>query len=149
LVKNSLDFITNPSSVLVKDAMAFRKARNELINSNIANIDTPFYKSRDIRFEAHLSKKAQDIYNHNESKILQLARSTSGHIQSQDLSSPQGSYVFFRDGHMVRNDGNNVDLDTETTEMAKNSSAYKALVALAKKQSGMFKYAIESSSKLA
>ena len=149
MIKNSLNFITNPSYVLVKDAMAFRKARNELINSNIANIDTPFYKARDIRFEAHLSNKAQDIYNFNESKVLQLAKSNYAHMQSQDFDNLEKTQVFFRDGHLARNDGNTVDLDTETTEMAKNSSAYKALTALAKKQSGMFKYAIESSSKLA
>jgi flagellar basal-body rod protein FlgB len=147
-MKNTLSFITSPSYTLVKDAMAFRKARNEIISSNIANIDTPFYKSRDLRFEGYLSHKAQNLYG-SKSDQLQLATSNNAHMQRNQASISNRAYVFFRDGHMVRNDGNTVDLDTETTEMAKNSSAFKALTALAKKQSGMFKYAIESSSKLA
>ena len=144
---NNLNFITNPSHNLVKEAMRFRKSRNEIIDSNIANVDTPYYKSKDIRFEAYLSKKAQEKFGSHD-KVLELAKSNRAHMNPMDPYN-NGVHLFFRDGHMVRNDGNTVDLDTETTEMAKNTSAYKALVALAKKQIGMFKYSVESSSKLA
>lgn len=148
MTKDSLSFIISPSNDLVKTAMKFRKARNEMINSNIANIDTPFYKSKDIRFENFLAQKAQEAFRDEESTELQLAKNSVAHLDPKnDIST--STYLFYRDGHMVRNDGNSVDLDTETTEMAKNTSAYKALSALAKKQSGLFKYAIESSSKLA
>ena len=145
MIKNSLNFITNPSYVLVKDAMAFRKARNELINSNIANIDTPFYKARDIRFEAHLSKKAQDIYNFNESKVLQLAKSNYAHMQAQDIDNLEKTQVFFRDGHLARNDGNSVDLDVETTELSKNNMMYNAVIEALKKETQIFKAVISAS----
>jgi len=148
MIKNSLSFVTSPSYGLIKDAMRFRKSRNEMINSNIANIDTPFYKSKDIRFENYLSKKAQETFHTNKNTKLEMAKDNYAHMDPANTSNDK-VHLFFRDGHMVRNDGNSVDLDTETTEMAKNSSAYKALTALAKKQNGMFKYAIESSSKLA
>jgi len=56
--------------------------------------------------------------------------------------------IFFRDGHMARNDGNTVDLDVETTEMAKNSTMYNALVMALKKNSMLFKSVIDSSAKI-
>ena len=149
MIGNTLDFVSNPTSQIVQSAMAFRRARNEMINSNIANVDTPFYKSRDIRFEGYLTEQTKIMFDNKQNSKLQLARSNSSHIQPKQVAPSTDSYVFFRDGHMTRNDGNSVDLDTETTEMAKNTSAYKALSALLKKQSSMFKYAIESSSKLA
>ena len=140
----------SPSIEIIKDAMVFRRARNEMINSNIANVDTPFYKARDIRFEHYLAQESVSITNKNfEKSKLGLARSNELHMRPMENMKTNTSYMFSRDGHSVRNDGNTVDLDVETTEMAKNVAAYKALSALMKKESGLFKYAIESSSKLA
>ena len=145
---NSLSFITNPSSPIIKDAMRLRKVRNELINSNIANIDTPFYKAKDLRFEGHLQAKVEETFGNPTTKKLQLVHTRPQHLDAKSSISSSATKLFFRDGHMVRNDGNTVDLDVETTEMSKNSSAYKALAALSKKQGGLFTYAIESSAKL-
>ena len=39
------------SSPLVESALAGRELRQKLISGNLANVDTPFYKARDIRFE--------------------------------------------------------------------------------------------------
>jgi len=36
---------------LIKDALDYRAMRQDMIASNIANADTPFYKPRDVRFE--------------------------------------------------------------------------------------------------
>ncbi|MGZ8548992.1 MAG: flagellar basal body rod protein FlgB, partial [Sulfuricurvum sp.] len=35
----------------MKSAMDYRAARQDMIASNIANVDTPNYRPRDIRFE--------------------------------------------------------------------------------------------------
>ena len=148
-MSNPFIFLATPSNNIIKEAMHYRKARSELINSNIANIDTPYYKSRDIRFESYLSEKTSELFNDKKDKTLEMAKTSPKHMDPQPTFPDGQSYVFYRDGHSVRNDGNSVDLDTETIELAKNAEAYKALSAFAKKQSTMFKYAIESSSKLA
>jgi flagellar basal-body rod protein FlgB len=70
------------------------------------------------------------------------------HLQGNDNDFPPKAEIFFRDGHMARNDGNTVDLDVETTEMAKNSTMYNALVMALKKNSMLFKSVIDSSAKI-
>jgi len=56
--------------------------------------------------------------------------------------------LYFRDGHMARNDGNSVDIDVETTEMSKNSIMFNALIQAKKKDGAIFKSVIEASQKV-
>lgn len=132
---------------LIKDALNYRAARQDMIASNIANADTPFYRPRDIRFEDALARKAADLQD-KPSDRLTLAQTDAKHMP---INNEKGSYkatTFFRDGHMARNDGNSVDLDVETTEMSKNSVMFNALIQANKKSSGIFKSVIEASQKV-
>lgn len=132
---------------LMQSAMDYRAARQDIISGNIANADTPFYRPRDISFEDTLAKKSAEIFG-DKSQVLQMAHTNSAHLGpiGPDLSKPT---TFFRDGHMARNDGNSVDLDVESTEMAKNSTMFNALTAALKKDSALFKSVIDASSKTA
>ena len=57
-------FSTSKSKQLVDSALGSRVARNQLIASNIANIDTPFYKAKDIdEFETKIPKDIQNIFD--------------------------------------------------------------------------------------
>jgi len=131
---------------LIKDALDYRSMRQDMIASNIANADTPFYRPRDVRFqEALVAKKAEILKQ--DSPSLSLAQTDGAHIASQDERSSLKATTYFRDGHMARNDGNSVDIDVETTEMSKNSIMFNALVAANKKESMIFKSVIEASQK--
>lgn len=132
---------------LMSSAMDYRAMRQDLISSNISNADTPFYRPRDVNFENHLSVKAQEVFNANKRPKLKLAVTNGAHIQPVDKFQGRGT-VFFRDGHAARNDGNSVDLDVETTEMAKNTTMFNALTAALKKDSQIFKSVIDASSKV-
>ena len=132
---------------LIKDALDYRAARQDMIASNIANADTPFYRPRDISFEETLRAKKDAIFSENSPK-LELANTNGSHIP---LNSEKQSYkptLFYRDGHMARNDGNSVDIDVETTEMSKNSLMFNALVQANKKDGMIFQSVIDASSKL-
>lgn len=132
---------------LIKEALNYRAARQDMIASNIANADTPFYRPRDISFESALAAKKADLLNDNTDK-LSLAQTDGAHIPLDNVTSSYKATTFFRDGHMARNDGNSVDLDVETTEMSKNSLMFNALVAANKKSGAIFKSVIEASSKV-
>lgn len=132
---------------LIKDALDYRAARQDMIASNIANADTPFYRPRDIRFEDALAAKKADMLNEN-SNTLSLAQTDGAHMPLQNERSSYKPTTFFRDGHMARNDGNSVDLDVETTEMSKNSVMFNALIQANKKSGGIFKSVIDASSKV-
>jgi flagellar basal-body rod protein FlgB len=121
------------TSRLAKEALNYRAARQDMISSNIANADTPFYRPRDIRFEDALAAKKAEILK-NTSNELKMAKTDSAHLEPDNNASMFKATTFFRDGHMARNDGNSVDLDVETTEMAKNSTMYNALISTIKKR---------------
>jgi len=131
---------------LIKEALNYRAARQDMIASNIANADTPFYRPRDIRFEDALAAKKAELLNENSNKLT-MAKTDSAHITSKDEKADYKATTFFRDGHMARNDGNSVDLDVETTEMSKNSLMFNALIAANKKSGAIFKSVIEASQK--
>ena len=135
------------SSSLVESALAGRELRQKLISGNLANVDTPFYKARDIRFEEVLKERANEIYNVSESKKLNLAKTNEAHMAAVDFPRSDMAQIFLRDGHMARNDANTVDLDVETTEMGKNTVMINALDGAYKAQSNIFKSVIDASAK--
>jgi flagellar basal-body rod protein FlgB len=132
---------------LIKDALDYRAMRQDMIASNIANADTPYYRPRDISFEDALRAKKADLLNEH-SNELQLAQTNPAHIPLQNEKSSYKATTFFRDGHMARNDGNSVDIDVETTEMSKNSIMFNALIQANKKDAAIFKSVIDASSKV-
>jgi len=132
---------------LVKDALDFRAMRQDMIASNIANADTPYYKPRDIRFEDVLVQKRAQIMQDNSTQ-LPLAQTNSSHMPIQHEKSNTKPTLYFRDGHMARNDGNSVDIDVETTEMSKNSVMFNALIQASKKDTAIFRSVIDASQKL-
>ncbi len=148
--RNAMEFfmikITKSGDLLDK-ALDYRAMRQDMIASNIANADTPFYRPKDIDFEQMLEAKKQKLFNKPTHK-LELAKTSSMHLDPIDDSNNLYAKIYFRDGHMARNDGNSVDLDVETSEMAKNSIMYNAIVNGMKKQSDIFKAVLDYSAKL-
>ena len=132
---------------LIKDALDYRAARQDMISSNIANADTPFYRPRDISFEDALAKKAADLQK-KDNTSLKMAQTNADHLKPELEKGDYRPTTFFRDGHMARNDGNSVDLDVETTEMSKNSVMFNALIQANKKSSGIYKSVIDASQKV-
>ena len=141
-------FETSKAHKLVYEALDYRSLRQDLISSNMANVDTPSYKPKDVHFEDMLAEKTAEIFdNKSATKKLQLAQVMPQHLPGLGPDRLTGS-IFFRDGHLARNDGNSVDLDVETSEMGKNSVMYQALTSALKKHKAIFAYALESGKNL-
>ncbi|AJC89426.1 flagellar basal body rod protein FlgB [Campylobacter lari] len=136
------------SKELIVDALAGRNLRSQMINSNLANVDTPFYKARDIEFETALVNRANEIFKKKDTKELELASTNANHQKPWKFPDPNKSTIYLRDGHLARNDANTVDLDVETTEMSKNTMMITALDGVLRRQSNIFSTIIETSSKL-
>lgn len=135
------------AQILAAKALDYRAMRQDMISSNIANADTPFYRPRDISFEESLRVEKAKLMNESK-KELEMAKTSPKHLEALDSTATQVATLFFRDGHTARNDGNSVDLDVETTEMSKNFVMYNALVNAMKKDSAIYKSVIDSSSKV-
>lgn len=136
------------SKELVVSALAGRNLRNQMINSNLANVDTPFYKARDIEFETALVHRADEIFKRKDNKELQLAITNKAHQKPWKFPDPNKSIIYLRDGHLARNDANTVDLDVETAEMSKNTIMMTALDGVLRRQGNIFSSIVDASSKL-
>lgn len=136
--------LSNAHELMTK-ALDYRAARQDLIAGNIANEDTPFYRPRDIRFEETLQAEAKKIFNEPQVPALELARTDGAHFRSAMQEGDDQAKLFYRDGHLARNDGNSVDLDVETTEMTKNSMMFQGLTAALKKEAAIFKAVLQAS----
>lgn len=131
-----------PSSVteLLFQQLNFRGERQKVISANIANIDTPAYKTKELRFKDELQKSKED-------KNLNLAITHNKHIQVDNNIDKSNVELYEVEGLIEQNDGNNVNLDSQVSEQSKNSIMFTALQNSIKKDSLWFKNVIDSSSK--
>lgn len=142
-------FQTSKSRPLVAAALEGRVLRQQIISSNIANIDTPYYKSKDVDFESALIAKKNEIYGQNgDYGVFKMATTDPKHFGNIDFPASNLPTIYLRDGHTARNDANTVDLDVETTELSKNAIMVQAIDYASKKQGEIFKSVIDSSSKI-
>ncbi len=128
---------SNVTGLLFKH-LNFRGERQKVISSNIANINTPNYKTKDLVFKDELNKLQP---------ILKMTRTVKNHFTNINLHTGKAYDLVTVKGLEEQNDGNNVNLDTQMSEMAKNKLMFDALQSSIKKDSRLFKSVIESSSK--
>lgn len=125
---------------LLFQQLNFRGERQKVISSNIANIDTPDYKTKDLSFQSHLDRAQKETQ-------LQLSRTHSGHLPLMESNQQDTMKLYEVKGLHEQNDGNNVNLDTQMSEMSKNSIMFNAIQNSIKKDSSWFKTVIDASSK--
>lgn len=97
-------------------------ARNNAIANNIANINTPNYKRKDVSFQAELQHALKSSkYASLDSKVRELNEGNRlSHIEPR-VYVDHGNYSY-------RLDDNNVDVDNENVELASNQIVYQAIV---------------------
>lgn len=91
--------------------------RQTIINNNIANVSTPGYKRQELDFEGLLKQKL------NHSKYVDL----DSKIEKLELGQLTPEVYTDAENYSYREDGNNVDIDKENTEMASEQIRYSTL----------------------
>lgn len=107
--------------------------RNKLIASNVANVDTPGYTSKDLKFEHVLKQNAEEL--HLAMKVTNPRHMTDGVegiINNEITENPNPG----------RPDGNNVNIDDEMLKLTENNIQYNVAVQLLAKRLGHIKDAI-------
>ncbi len=127
--------IYNYVNILDKAADA-ATLRNELINNNIANVNTPHYKRKDINFESVLQAE------------LAGGRSLYSSVKAanDDLTTLDPQVFTDNSSLSYRLDGNNVDINSEEAYLAENTIKYQALVDLMNQEFARYKTVLNSSS---
>lgn len=107
---------------LMDHSLALASRRQTLIASNLANIDTPGYRTRDFSFEGAL--KAALAEDAGQQSPSSLARTNPMHLIGSSGSALPPSLDPLRPDS-ERNDGNDVSLDRETMLMARTQMTYQ------------------------
>jgi flagellar basal-body rod protein FlgB len=106
-------------------ALNLQAYRQQLLASNIANADTPYYKARDIRFRDALDAALGQ--RRRWGGPLALTTDHPAHIKGNPPLSPD-SFVRYRTEWQSAVDGNTVNMDTERAAFAENSVHYEASI---------------------
>lgn len=111
--------------LLMARSLDLRMMRQNFINANLANVDTPDYKAVDIEFEPHL-RRAMESYNE-----LKMTLTHPRHIQGGPPPVQAVMPAIFAEAPPVGgNDYNTVDMDREMAKLAENSILYGATAQL-------------------
>lgn len=107
------------------EALKLRARRQEVLTSNIANVDTPNYKAVDFKFKDALDQAVGQPTGMKQ--MSGLAVSHTGHIGklSTDSVSTQ-SLLEYRRGNNASLDNNTVDIEKERAAFAENTVKYEA-----------------------
>jgi flagellar basal-body rod protein FlgB len=117
------DLLANNDMVNTMDkAMTVASRRMALVASNLANIDTPFYKAQDLPFHETLIKALE---GENIGHPLHLARTHPMHILGNNCrSSLPFSDTDKANSAYERNDFNDVNLDKENMKLMQTQGAF-------------------------
>lgn len=120
--------IYNYINVLTKAADA-ANSREEILNNNLANVDTPNYKRKDVSFQSYL-----EMALIGGEPLEERVAEVNTHL------SDFGGLIYTDSSTLsYRLDGNNVDVDTESARLAENQIRYNALIDLLNQEFGRYK----------
>lgn len=96
--------------------------RHEVISNNIANVNTPQFKRSSVVFEELLAKELMP----EPTGKLEMVRTHDRHLPVP-LHGKITPEIQLEKDDTMRADGNNVDIDREMADLAKNQLYYNAL----------------------
>ncbi len=104
--------------------------RNGVLTSNIANVDTPNYRAKDVKFSQVLGNEMSMTITDAKHIRTGSGGNASGAVEEED-TKPWA-------------DKNNVEMDQEVAKMTENGMLFEAGVTLLKKKIQMFMSALKT-----
>lgn len=108
-------------------ASSYLMARHTLIANNIANVNTPHYKAKDLNNTLFV-RKLEEVFNDNTWNTLEF--NPNNYIMETPYT---GAF---------RLDGNNVNLESESIKLIKNSLMHNATIRILNYKFNMLKDAL-------
>jgi len=129
-------WLDGPILNVLQKGLEASSLRQQVLSNNIANIDTPNFKRSDVDFQT----------------VLGAALGANGGTLAMKLTAPQhipgvadgsGTGIVTDNSTSLRNDGNNVDVDKEMTNVAENGLYYNSLTQSISLQLGLLRMVIK------
>lgn len=112
-----MDLFSGTISTLDK-ALSYSSTKQKVISQNIANVDTPNYKAKDVSFKAAFNEALGESLITNRTNVRHFVFNKNNHSTSTIMTKNQVSY---------NESGNSVDIDQEMADLATNQIYYNAL----------------------
>lgn len=109
----------------LEDIIRYTLARHRVLAGNLANADTPYYRAKDIRFDAFLNEETLRLRATNPLHIRQIEAEADIEITERE------------DGMWL--DKNNVEEDEEMAKMTENALLYQATLRLMNQRFQLYK----------
>ena len=113
-----MDLFSGTISNLDK-ALNYSATKQKVISQNIANVDTPNYKAKDVSFKAAFNEALGESLITNRTNVRHFEFGKTNHSSSTIITKNQVSY---------NESGNSVDIDQEMTDLATNQIYNNALI---------------------
>jgi flagellar basal-body rod protein FlgB len=129
-----MDLTKIPFFELINKRMAWLSQRQDVLAENVANVNTPGYKARDLK-----ELSFAELLRGTDSRT-RLAVTQAGHIGA---TGQAGAYKVVDDKSATPTiNGNAVDMEAELMKVSKTGIDYQFAINLYKKQIGMIKTAL-------
>ena len=102
----------------LEKGLSYATMKNKAIAQNIANIDTPNYKTKEVSFK--------DVLNDAKQASIPAYRTDARHYDFQ--INIGGGGVYSNENFRSRANGNAVNMDAEQAKLAENTIYYNALI---------------------
>lgn len=106
----------------LRSAIDASNTRQQVISNNIANADTPFFKRSDVSFESLLQSEMNGVgsIKGRMTNVRHIAIGSASTIPTAQITTDKNT--------VMNNNSNNVDIDTEMTNLAENQLRYNTYI---------------------
>ena len=118
------NILFDPTLQGLAEALTLHQRRHEVLASNLANVETPRFRARDLDFDAAL----KEAFEGRQTDALTVSNAPR---VVEDVSAPP------------RADGNTVDLDLQMSKLGANGGRYVALARILALRIALLRQAIE------
>jgi len=126
---------------ILEQGLDLRSMKHNLLVSNIANKDTPNYKSFDLAVDEEMQKLT------GTQRSIALRKTDQGHLPAGGFKDYSGVTITkSSQGVEANGDGNTVDIEKEMTDLAENNLLYDAVAQILRKKFQGLKNVIQGGS---
>lgn len=131
-------WINGPTLAALEQAAVFSENRQALLAGNIANMDVPGYKTRDLSTSEFQTRLREALEAEHSPGQVSLLRGRPSDVASMERVRDVSQ-------HVLLHDGSDVSLEEQVTQISKNESLHNISIALMRSQFRTLEAAIRES----
>jgi flagellar basal-body rod protein FlgB len=124
------NLINGESGPVLEKVAAFTEARHRVLAENIANIDTPFYRTKQLDAKAFQAKLAEAVEARRTEPTAPLRLESTEQFHVDDLGKLQVTPTLRPTENVLFHDGTNASIERQMASLAENTLMHQVAVDL-------------------